>query len=513
MTPPNIVLILADDLGHGMLSCYGQRHFRTPSIDRLAQEGVRCTAAYGTPFCATARATLLTGIRDTHAGGWTFVKGGLYRGTDAEPPTVQRIQEQLTQTGIQPRCGQLFLASLARAAGLVTGQIGKLEWGFSTSHADIASHGWDWHYGFYDHLLAHGFYPPYLFENGQRIAIPGNTRADAGAGQYTPYVDGSVPHDPDGRVVHTQDLYDERLLAFLRGHRDRPFFLAHPTQLPHGPTYFPDHDPQVAGREDLTPVEREYASMILRLDRTVGLVLDELDRLGLRDRTLVVLASDNGHYPNYPVPGRCDANLDLQGRPIDQLRQAFRSHTCGDIFDGNGGLAGLKTTNWEGGARVPLLMRWPGMIPAGPTCDALITHYDLLPTFAEILQVPLPPGASDGCSWLPAVCGRAGPRHEDITYASYLGPSLVTHDGWKVRTVLRRDRIIDFGTFGTDYAEIADAIVWQLYQLRSDPGETTDLAAQEPQRLRTLQRRMLQRCDGNLVHGTPEAHFAFVLPP
>ncbi len=507
--PPNIVYILADDLGHGMLSCYGQRRFRTPNIDRIAREGLRFTNAYGTPFCATARATLITGIHDAHAGRWTFNRGSIYHGLTDGKVTQQDIQELITNTGIQPRVGQQFLGTVAQRAGYATGQVGKLEWGFSTCDADIRRHGWDYHCGYYCHLQCHGFYPRYVFEDGKRIDIPGNTHRNFGAGSYSPHQDGIVQHDPEGRAVHSQDLFDERLLRFIRSHRERPFFLYHPSQLPHGPTYFPDHHPEVMGDAALNPVEREFASMILRLDRTVGLLLDELERLGLADRTLVMLSSDNGHYPCYETPGRCSSSRTLDGQQIDNITTAFTSAACGDVFDGNGSLAGLKTTNWEGGARVPLLARWPGVIAPGRTTSHLCAHYDLLATVAELGGMPLADDASDGVSLLGTLRGAAGaPEHAHVVYASYLGPSLITRDGWKLRTHLRLDSIADFSTFGAMLSELR-GVTWQLYHLPTDPQERTDRAQADPEVLARMRATLLRECDGNLIHGTPEAHFAF----
>ena len=509
MKKPNIVYIYADDLGHGMLSCYGQKHFETPNIDRLAAGGVRFTRAYGTAFCAPARACLLTGMHDAHAGRWTFNKATLYEEVDAGNVTLQEAFELVNNTGIRPRDGQTFLATVAKKAGLVTGQIGKLEWGFSTSPEELEQHGWDYHYGYYDHGQCHGFFPHYVFENGAKIDFPENTAWRCGAGQYEPYIDGVVPHDPEGRVTYSQDLFDDKILAFMRTHRDEPFFLYHPTQLPHGPTYFPDHHPAVKDNPDLTPVEREYASMVLRLDQTVGLILDELEALGLAERTLVIFASDNGHETNYLQPGRCSHEVDLQGTPINELTNKFHAETCGDVFNGNGGLAGLKRTNWEGGARIPFIARWPGQVPEGVVSDHLLSNYDTLATVADLLGVT-ELSENDGLSYLPALRNVPNaPHHDHVVYSSYYGPSLVTADGWKLRTFVRRDKIVDFSMFGTDLDAIADAFVLQLYDLNNDPAEKQDVSADHPEKVGELLGYLLKECDGNLVHGLPEAHFAF----
>lgn len=506
---PNIVLILADDLGRGMLGCYGQRHFRTPNIDRLATQGVRFENAYSCAFCAPARASLLTGMHDAHAGRWTFNRGGAYGELTNGTRSLENLAELINHTGIRPRDGDTFLATVAKRAGYITGQIGKLEWGFCTTAEDVRQHGWDSHYGYYDHAQCHGFYPMYLFEDGRRIDIPGNTRADFGVGPRGVYPDGRVAHDPEGRAVYSQDLFDARIVQFLRTNRDNPFFLYHPSQLPHGPTYYPDPFPEVASNPDLTPVEREFASMVLRLDRTVGLILDELDRLGIADRTLVLFASDNGHAPHcYAQPGRTTVETDLKGNRFDQLTTKFTSAACGDVFDGNDGMGGIKTQNWEGGTRVPLIAHWPGRIAPGGVSNRLVALYDLPATLAD-LTGQAPPERTDGLSLLPHLLGQAdAPEHGHVVYASSWGPALVTRDGWKLRIHMRRDKALDFNLFGTLLTDLDKAYTYQLYHLPTDRREEHDLAAAHPEIVHRLTGLLLRECDGNFVNATPQAHFA-----
>ncbi len=356
MNKPNIIYIYADDLGRGLLSCHGQRHFRTPNIDRLANEGVRFERYYGCAYCAPARASLLTGRHDCHAGEWNVTRGGIYKALSDQRMTYAEIRELIQKTGIQARPDDVFLAEVLRGAGYVTGQIGKLEWGFATTPEEMERPGWDYHYGYYDHQRCHGFYPPFLFRNGEKIDIPGNTRTDCGAhyGGDTPE-DAAKRRDMTGKAVYSQDLFDAEILAFLRRHKDEPFFLWHPSQLPHGPIVVPAIDPAVAGNDALTDYEKEYASMVLRLDRTVGLILDELETLGIAENTVVFFTSDNGHEIYYESPGRTvcigyTGGTDLAGNRVDNITTKFYSDTCGDVFDGNDGMAGLKRCNLEGGA-------------------------------------------------------------------------------------------------------------------------------------------------------------------
>ncbi len=290
----------------------------------------------GCAVCAPARASLNLGIHDAHAGRWAFTQGGQYPGR-LDEAALARTVELLRHTGMHASPSTPTLAKVARAAGMATLQVGKLEWGFATTPQALAANGWEHHYGFYDHGLCHGYYPAYLWEDGRPVAIPGNTRPDCGVrlAEADPGPDSQAPHNMEGRAVYSQDLFDQRLVAFLRAHRDRPFFLHHPSQLPHGAVFAERIAPEVAALPQLNRHEREYATMVLRLDRTVGLILDELTGLGIAERTLILFASDNGHAPCYIQP------YPQAGTRYDDRADGFRSALDGDVFDGNGGLAGI----------------------------------------------------------------------------------------------------------------------------------------------------------------------------
>jgi arylsulfatase A-like enzyme len=506
---PNIVYIYADDLGRGMLSCYGQKQFKTPNIDRLADGGVRCMRSYGTAFCAPARSCLFAGIHDAHSGRWSMTGAGIYHELTKGVMSLDDISEVITNTGIRPRDGDTYMATVPQRAGYVTAQIGKLGWGFATCGEDVEAHGWDYHYGYYDHEQCHGFYPCYVFENGEQVDIPGNTLLDFGKGKV---VDGVVMHSDEGRAVYSQDLFDEKIIEFLRQHKDEPFFLFHPSQLPHGPTYYPEYEPGVAENPDLTPIEKEYASMVLRLDKTVGLILDELEALGLRENTLVLFASDNGHASGYyNQPGRCSSRHDQHGRAFNQRDYPYTSERGGDVFDGNDGLSGMKTNNWEGGGSIPFIANWPGQIPPGTVSDHLLNNYDTMATLADLLDVEIAPGQTDGVSFLAALKGESdAPEHDYIIYCCADGPCLVARDGWKLRMCLvDRDRAVQRKTPRGLFAEIGEDFDGQLYYLVDDPQETRNLAEKHPGRYEELLRILLKECDGNLYNGTPTAHFAF----
>ena len=486
---PNIIYIYADDLGRGMLSCYGQKHFKTPNIDRIANEGIRFEQYYGCGYCAPARASLLTGRHDCHNGEWTVTKGGIYKALSDGTMGFDEIRELIQKTGIQAKPDDVFLPQLAQEAGYITGEIGKLEWGFATTPERMKRHGWDYHYGYYDHQRCHGFYPPFLFRNGEKVDIPGNTRADCGV---TPMGDtpekAAIRHNMDGKSVYSQDLFDEEIISFLRHHKEKPFFLWHPSQLPHGPTSIPEVHPDLVDLAELTDYEKEYASMVLRLDKTVGLILDELENLGIADNTAIFFSSDNGHEVYYDSPGRTtcpswNGGKDLEGNHLDNITSKFYSDTCGDVFDGNDGMAGLKRCNFEGGVRIPALMRWPGQIQPGSSSDRLSANYDFLSTLAEIVGTT-PPNGKDGRSFLQAVLNPKASQedHRHVVFASHQGPALVNSEGWKLRYVSMNNS-------------------FQLYHLPNDYREEKDLSSQHPERVDQLKKLLIEACDGDLKYG------------
>ncbi len=476
------------------LAEFGDEHGRVGAwatkLPRVLAQTV--TRADGCSFCAPARASLLTGMHDCHRGGWTYTRGGIYRRVTEGRMTLDEVGELIHTISLNPDRHETFLAQIPRAAGYVTAQIGKLEWGFATTDREVRRHGWDYHYGYYDHVDCHGFYPPFLFENGTPVAIPGNTRADCGKAperNETP-AQREERWDRAGRAVYSQDLFDAKILAFLRAQRDRPFFLYHPSQLPHGPIIIPEIHPAVRGNAQLTEYEKEYASMVLRLDHTVGLILDELDRLGIADHTMVVFCSDNGHAVYYPQDGRCSADLDLQtGVPYDNVATKFYSDRSGDVFDGNDGMAGLKFSNWEGGVRLPFLVRWPGAVAPGRISDRLMANYDFLPTLAEIVGVACPAG-KDGVAYLDELRGgQPRPRGAPVFFASGLGPAMVTDDAWKLKQVT-----------------LPKQNLYQLFHLARDGREENNGVFDHRQRVEELGRQLLFACDGNFMNGTPNAH-------
>lgn len=489
---PNVILIYADDLGRGMLSCYGQEHFETPNIDRLSNQGMQFNHAYGCAFCAPSRASMLTGLHDCHQGTWTYTKAGIYKSISSGEMEHSQISELINNTGIQAASDDVYLAQIAEDSDYVTGQIGKLEWGFATTGERIRRHGWQYHYGYYDHQRCHGFYPPFLFENGELDNISGNTYADCGVHKNNETQENmEFRRNRQGKSVYSQDIFNEKIIEFLRGNRDKPFFLYHPSQLPHGPISIPEIHPSLNNSSQLTTYEKEYASMVLKLDETVGIILDELEQLGIDDRTMIIFCSDNGHEVYARQEGRTTGRgKNLNDEPLDDITTKFYSETCGDVFNGNDGMGGLKFSSWEGGTRIPYIVSYPGKIDQDCVSDHMIANYDLLPTLADIIGTDIPDN-KDGISFLPALLDQSGEeqQRECVVYASRLGPALVTTDGWKLRYINKTNN-------------------FQLYHLKTDYREEKDVSSEHIDIVDRLSGWLLNACDGDYQHGTPQAHFA-----
>lgn len=489
---PNVILIFADDLGRGMLSCYGQQHFETPNIDRLANEGMRFNHAYGCAFCAPSRASMLTGLHDCHGGTWTYTKAGIYKSISTGEMTVDEISELIHTTGLQAEPDDVFLAQIPGEAGYATGQIGKLEWGFATTANRIRRHGWEYHYGYYDHQRCHGFYPPFLFENGELREIQGNTHVDCAKHPGTESDENmEIRRNRQGKAVYSQDIFNDKIIEYLRAHKDTPFFLYHPSQLPHGPISIPEIHPSVKNSSELTTYEKEYASMVLKLDETVGIILDELERLGIDDQTMIVFSADNGHEVYYRQEGRTyGGRRSVDGAPFDDITSKYYSEEGGDVFDGNDGMAGLKRSSLEGGTRIPFMVRYPGKVAPGSISNHMLANYDLMPTLADMVGAEIP-DTKDGVSFLNTLLEQHEQQHTHdwIVYASGLGPALVTSDGWKLRRINKTNS-------------------FQLYHLPQDYREENDISSDHPDIVSRLSKLLLNACDGDYYHGTPQAHLA-----
>jgi arylsulfatase A len=414
---PNIVFILADDLGYGHLGSYGQTRIRTPNLDRLADDGLRFTDFYaGSTVCAPSRSVLMTGRHTGH----TSVRGNT--------------------GGIPLLPDDVTLGEVLGEAGYATGIFGKWGLGDHGTTGVPYAQGFDEFVGYLHQVHAHFYYPPFLWENDRRLDLPGNA---GGA-----------------RTTYSHDVVTERALQFVREHLDEPFFLYLAYTVPHTELLVPDESMREYEREFPEPnpypgdghyaaqskPRTAFAAMVSRMDRDVGRLVALLQDLGIDRRTIVLFTSDNG--------GQDGWGADL----------AF--------FQGNGPLRGGKMSLYEGGIRVPLVVRWPGVIEAGQVSDHVWAFWDVFPTLAELARAKAPDGL-DGVSMLPALlgAGRSGheaPEHEFLywEYGNVLGQA-------PIRQAAR------WGKWKGVRADLDGPL--ELYDLATDLGETTDVAADHPE--------------------------------
>ncbi|TDJ76381.1 MAG: N-acetylgalactosamine-6-sulfatase [Planctomycetota bacterium] len=438
---PNIVYILADDLGYGELGCYGQTKIRTPNLDRLAAEGVRFTQHYsGSPVCAPSRCVLMTGLHTGHAyvrgnkemGGW---------GPDEPEGQLPLPDEAVT------------VAELLQARGYATCAVGKWGLGGPGSSGHPNNQGFDLFYGLLCQRVAHNYYPTHLWRNSDVDVLDGNRWFSAHQKLS------QAPEDRDDYLAYAGARYapDEMLeeaLGFVRKHAREPFFLYYATPVPHAALQVPEDSlADYAGRLDDGPYlgqqgylphpepRAAYAAMVTRMDRDVGRLLALLRDLGLEDDTLVMFSSDNG--------------------------PTFNGGTDSEFFESNGPLSGLKCSLYEGGVRVPMIARWPGKIRAGTTTDHVSAFEDVLPTLVEVAGGEVPAGL-DGLSFLPTLLGEDDQEERAYLYWEYPevdGQQAVRMGRWKaVRRNLKQGQL---------------AVA--LYDLDSDVAEEHDVAAEQPE--------------------------------
>ncbi len=356
---PNIIYILADDLGYGDLSCYGQKKFATPHIDALAAEGMRFTDHYaGSTVCAPSRCCLMTGKHTGHA----FIRGN----------------KEIRPVGQHPiPADAVTVAELLKSAGYATGGFGKWGLGPPESEGDPVRQGFDEFFGYYCQRHAHNYYVTYLWHNAEKVPLDGKT--------------------------FSHDVIMEKGMEFIRQNKDRPFFCYLPVAIPHAAMHCPEESVapfrkkfaqfedkigRYAGPKVRNPIAA-FAGMVTRLDRQVGQIIELLKELKIDDRTLVMFVSDNGcHREGGHDPG---------------------------FFNSNGPLRGIKRDLFEGGIRVPLVARWPGTIPAGKTSDHISAFWDMMPTFCELAGVDCP-ADTDGISLVPALLGKDDQEKHEYLY-------------------------------------------------------------------------------------------------
>jgi arylsulfatase len=438
--PPNIIFILADDLGYGELGSYGQTKIRTPNIDRLAAEGMRFTQHYsGSPVCAPSRAVLLTGLHTGHA----------YIRDNDEMSERGDVWHDLSLEGQRPLPANTYtIGTMLQDAGYTTGAIGKWGLGGPGSSGEPNRQGFDHWYGYLCQRIAHGYYPPYLWRNTEKHVLENeyvypHQRLPEDADPSDPN-----SYEPYSGTQYSMDLMAQEALDFIRRNSEEPFFLYLPFPVPHVALQVPEESlaeydgafpetPYIGDRAYLphrTP-HAAYAAMITRMDREIGRIRTLLEELGLDDKTLIIFTSDNG--------------------------PTFNGGTDSEFFNSAGPLRGLKTQLYEGGIRVPLIAWWPQLVEAGSTSDHVSAFWDFLPTFAELVGTEVPTDV-DGLSLLSTLFGRSDEqaRHEYL-YWEYHGRQAVRLGDWK------------------GYRASVDSPI-ELYDLAADIGETRDVADLHP---------------------------------
>ncbi|MDR2473444.1 MAG: sulfatase-like hydrolase/transferase [Tannerella sp.] len=479
---PNVILIYADDLSKGMLSAYGQKQFTTPAIDRLFNGGVSFNYAYGSGFSYTALASLITGYNDYSTKNRRISKGGAFEVIDTM--MITKMEQFIEGSNTALPHNDYYLPQLFSAAGYMTAQIGMLGWGKTTSRAQIKSHGWDYFYGYLDHKRSKGYYPPFLFENGNVVFVEGNTRSDCGRSimpeTQTAFDD---RHNIEGKAVYAPDLFLEKSLAFIRQNKSVPFFLMYSSPLPHGPVAVPAIDAEIAANDNLSQIEKEYASMIKYFDNQIDIIIKEIQSLGIEKNTLIVFTSGNGHEICYRQDGRIEAPyIDKSNKSrFDGSYSKYYGYKAGDVFNGNGDLAGLKGSNLEGGIRVPLVFYQKGKLTKRSS-DEIVAGYDFLPMMADMLNVKLI-FPKDGESYLKTLTKNSRlPKNKYIVVTADEGPAIIGNDGWKLRYFSPKK-------------------TYELYDIRKDPAEKYDLSMRYPEKVEAMTKKLLEMTGGNLMSG------------
>jgi arylsulfatase A-like enzyme len=405
---PNVIVILADDLGYGGLGCYGQQKVATPQIDRLAAEGVRFTDFHsGSTVCAPSRCCLMTG---KHTGRARI------RANSAVPLAPDDVT----------------LAASLRQAGYRTGLVGKWGLGEADTTGVPTRQGFDTFFGFLNQTHAHNYYPDFLWRGEQREPLAGN--------------------QGKRRTQYSHDLFTAEALKFVEQPADRPFFLYLAYTIPHTNNELkrrtgdgmevPDYGPYAT--RDWTNPQKGYAAMIDRMDRDVGRLIARLAELGLDSRTLVLFTSDNGPHK--------EGGFDYE------------------FFDCNGPLRGIKRDLYEGGIRVPCIVRWPGRVQPG-VCETPLAFWDVMPTFCELAGAPRPSDL-DGRSFAAGLQGGRWPSPRPMYWEFHEGGfHQAVRDGqWKA---VRHN----LGPI-------------ELYDLAADPGEARDVAGEHRDIVRRMERHL-----------------------
>lgn len=434
---PNIIFILADDLGYGEIGCFGQEKIQTPNIDRLASEGLRLTSHYsGSPVCAPSRCTLLTGQHTGHAiirnnrelGGW-----------GQDEPEGQYPLPELTP----------MLSTSLQNAGYATGAFGKWGLGGPDTSGLPNDQGFDEFYGYLCQRVAHNYYPTHLWKNTEKEMLKGN---DVWFSAHQK-IESPENFDQFSAQIYAPDRIIEETVNFIDTHSGEPFFLYFASTIPHLALQIPDKELDAypkewdsepyLGNKGYLPHPRPraaYAALITRFDSEVGAILDALERNAVAQNTIVIVTSDNG--PSW-VGG-----VDFK------------------FFDSSGGLRGRKAQLFEGGIRVPTVVWWPRVIKAGLVNDSPSAFWDWYPTFMQLSKSSAP--KCDGVS-LVSLFTDSDKKKRRTFYWEHGNVQAYRNGDWKLLRFKKKDGIESM-----------------LFNLKEDPNETTNLADQLPDRVAKL---------------------------
>ncbi|MGB1128452.1 MAG: sulfatase [Haloferula sp.] len=465
---PNIILFLVDDMGWTDCGAYGSKYYETPNVDRLAAESMRFTQAYAHPLCSPSRASIMTGQEEARHG-ITSAHGHL----EPEPwgPQVYQENPSADQPFLLPKSRRyldpkaITLAEALKFAGYRTGHLGKWHLGLTKPHWPEA-HGFETTF----HAAPDPGPPGSTYFSPHGVHPDGHPSGKRRVGNIT---DG-----PDGE--HIADRLAQEAIKFIKAHKNEPFFL--------NLCEYPVHGPWEAKEEDIKYFKEKkdptgqhtnpvMAAMLKAMDDSLGQVLTALDELGLADNTIVVFFSDNGgNVKSWSTAGEQDRYLKNPKHNLHHMVKAYREHAGLQPPTNNGPLRMGKAFLYEGGARVPLMVRWPDSIKAGGTSDAIINNIDLYPTLLELAGVPLPEDhVVDGLSFAPVLLeGAEFPRDTSFSWFPYHDAGIAVRKGdWKL---IRRFKE------NPDYYE---GMV-ELYDLKNDLGETTNLAEKMPEKVAEL---------------------------
>jgi len=411
---PNVVYIMSDELAYYELSHMGNEKVHTPRIDQMAREGIRFTQALAaSPVCAPLRGCMLTGKHAGHAS---------VRANDGGTPL---------------RAEEPTLGSMLKGHGYATGGFGKWGAGGRGSTGVPEKHGFDVFFGYYDQVHAHSFYPPYLVRNSDEVTLPGNI---------------------GGRSGQTYSHYEimKRALRFIRDNKDRPFFCYLPITPPHGMYDIPKDDPAWdlyrndawMNDPDVPQDAKNYAAMVTMVDRNLGEVIDLLEELGLDDNTVVFFTGDNGGHDRFSS----------KRHPRGYFGPNVNPRTGVEFRGGKGNL-------YEGGLRIPYIVRWPGRIKPGQVSDHLCYQVDVMATLADLTGATAPP--NDGISFAPTLLGKGEQRQHDYLYWEFKSQTAVRVGHMKA-------------------IRLKPGKPWALYDLSKDISETTDVSKDHPHLLEKM---------------------------